>query len=118
MSGPVTFAAPSATRGQIRQLVVGLVALPLTLLPFVGYANLTPEGRLVRDRAAVALSPPTLPRLSDALRETAASIAPRYEGAVMALAYHGIGSASDGEGGFVISPNGSASTSPRSGLRA
>ncbi|CAA9237982.1 MAG: hypothetical protein AVDCRST_MAG10-1452 [uncultured Acidimicrobiales bacterium] len=104
MTAPVSFAAPVATRSQIRQLVVGLVALPLTLLPFVGYANLTPEGRLVRDRAVVAISPPTLPRLSEALRQAAASTAPRYEGAVMALAYHGIGSASDGEGGFVISP--------------
>ena len=104
MSAPVSFAAPGATRGPIRQLVVGLAALPLTLLPFVGYANLTPEGRLVRDRALVALSPPTLPRLSDGIRAAAASTAPRYDGAVMALAYHGIGSASDGEGGFVISP--------------
>jgi peptidoglycan/xylan/chitin deacetylase (PgdA/CDA1 family) len=70
-------------RTQVRQLMVGLMALPLTAVPFVAYANLTPEGRLVRDRAIVA--------------------APRYEGAVMALAYHGIGSASDSEGGFVVS---------------
>ena len=104
MSVPLSLPAPGATRAQVRQLVVGLVALPLTLLPFVGYANLTPEGRLVRDRAIVALSPPTLPRLSDGLRAAAASTAPRYDGAVMALAYHGIGSASDGEGGFVVSP--------------
>ena len=104
MTAPMSFAGPIATRAQIRQLVVGLVALPLTLLPFVGYANLTPEGRLVRDRAVVAISPPTLPRLSEALRQAAVSTAPRYEGAVMALAYHGIGSASDGEGGFVVSP--------------
>ena len=91
-------------RSQLRQLIAGLLALPLTAVPFIGYANLTPEGRLVRDRALVALKPPSLPTLSTAQREAAAGAAPRYQGAVMALAYHGIGSASDGEGGFVVSP--------------
>jgi peptidoglycan/xylan/chitin deacetylase (PgdA/CDA1 family) len=94
----------TATGRQVRQLLVGLVALPLTALPFVGYANLTPEGRLVRDRAIVTLSPPTLPQLPAHVREAAAATAPRYDNAVMALAYHGIGSAADGEGGFVVSP--------------
>ena len=94
----------SATGRQVRQLVVGLFALPLTALPFVGYANLTPEGRLVRDRAMVTLAPPTLPRLPAGVVHAAAATAPRYDGAVMALAYHGIGSASDSEGGFVVSP--------------
>jgi peptidoglycan/xylan/chitin deacetylase (PgdA/CDA1 family) len=95
--------AVAAARHQVRQLVFGLAALPLTALPFVGYANLTPEGRLVRDRAMVALSPPSLPKLSLRAHNAAAGVAPRYEGAVMALAYHGIGSASDSEGGFVVS---------------
>ena len=93
----------TATGRQVRQLLVGLVALPLTALPFVGYAHLTPEGRLVRDRAMVTVSPPTLPELSAGARSAAAATAPRYDNAVMALAYHGIGSASDGEGGFVVS---------------
>ena len=91
------------TRAQVRQLVVGLVALPLTVLPFVAYLNMTPEGRLVRDRALVALAPPSLPTLSAEQRAAAVAAAPRYDNAVMALAYHGIGSAGDGEGGFVIS---------------
>ena len=90
-------------RSQVRQLMVGLMALPLTALPFVAYANLTPEGRLVRDRAIVALAPPTLPTLTPRAVEAATAAAPRYEGGVMALAYHGIGSASDSEGGFVVS---------------
>lgn len=90
-------------RNQVRQLMVGLTALPLTALPFVAYANLTPEGRLVRDRAIVALAPPTLPTLTPRAVDAAVASAPRYEGAVMALAYHGIGSASDSEGGFVVS---------------
>lgn len=91
-------------RNPLRQLVLGLVALPLTALPFVAYANLTPEGRLVRDRAVVALAPPTLPRLPAGVLNAAAASAPHYDGAVMALAYHGIGSSSDSEGGFVVSP--------------
>ena len=91
-------------RNQVRQLMVGLMALPLTAVPFVAYANLTPEGRLVRDRAIVALAPPTLPTLTPRAVTAATTAAPRYEGAVMALAYHGIGSASDSEGGFVVSP--------------
>jgi peptidoglycan/xylan/chitin deacetylase (PgdA/CDA1 family) len=94
----------TSPRHQMRQLMVGLMALPLTAVPFVAYANLTPEGRLVRDRAIVALAPPTLPTLTPRAIEAAAGAAPRYEGAVMALAYHGIGSASDSEGGFVVSP--------------
>ena len=88
----------------LRQLLVGLVALPLSVLPFVAYANLTPEGRLVRDKALVAISPPTLPRLSAAERDAVRAHAPRYQGGVMVLAYHGIGSGSDAEGGFVVSP--------------
>ena len=93
-----------AAASSVRQLVIGLLALPLSALPLVGYLNLTPEGRLVRDRAMVALFRPTLPKLTAAQQRAAAEAAPRYQGAVMALAYHGIGSASDAEGGFVISP--------------
>jgi peptidoglycan/xylan/chitin deacetylase (PgdA/CDA1 family) len=88
------------------QLITGLLVLPLSVLPFVGYATFTPEGRLVRDRAVVAVAPPSLPRLSSAQRAAVALRAPRYDGGVMALAYHGIGSGSDGDGRggrFVIS---------------
>jgi peptidoglycan/xylan/chitin deacetylase (PgdA/CDA1 family) len=92
-----------SNRPTIRQIVVGLVALPLSALPFVGYLTLTPEGRLVRDKVMVSISPPRLPELSDAAEARIESIAPRYNGGVMVLAYHGIGS-SDAEGGFVISP--------------
>ncbi len=88
----------------LHQLVTGLVALPLSLLPFVGYLSLTPEGRLVRDRALVAMWPPSLPTLTARQVSAASEAAPTYNGSVMALAYHGIGSASDAEGGFVISP--------------
>lgn len=97
------FTAVSPSRRQLRQTIVGLIALPLSMLPFIAYGTFTPEGRLVRDRAIVALHPPKLPELSSVQIESIAGSAPRYSDAVMVLAYHGIGS-SDAEGGFVISP--------------
>lgn len=92
-----------ASRAQVRQLIIGLVALPLTALPFIAYMTYTPEGRLVRDRALIAVSPPRLPTLAPETLAAIAAVSPRFDGKVMALAYHGIGSASDGEGGFVLS---------------
>ncbi|MBA3349108.1 MAG: polysaccharide deacetylase family protein [Actinobacteria bacterium] len=92
-------------KSRTRQLIVGILALPLSLLPFFGYLNLTPEGRSVRDRVEVALVPPELPRLSRDQAAEAARNAPRYRGAVMLLAYHGVGSTSDAEGGFIVSPD-------------
>lgn len=89
---------------RLRQLIAGLLAFPLSVLPFIAYATMTPEGRLVRDKVLVAISRPVLPALALAQRKAAAAAAPRYEGAVMTLVYHGLGSGSDGEGGTVISP--------------
>ncbi len=93
-------------RAQLRQLVVGLLALPLSAVPFAAYGTFTPEGRLVRDRVRVALTPPVLSELTAAEEKAARAAAPRYSDKVMALVYHGIGSGSDadGKGGFVISP--------------
>ena len=90
-------------RPGVRQFIVGLVAIPLSALPFVAYLTMTPEGRLVRDKVSVVLSPPRLPQVTDRTAARMAGIAPRYSRGVMVLAYHGIGS-SDAEGGFVISP--------------
>ena len=89
---------------RLRQWVIGVLAFPLSALPFLAYGTLTPEGRLVRDKMLVALSRPVLPALAAVQRHAASKAAPRYEGAVMTLVYHGLGSASDGEGGTVISP--------------
>jgi biofilm PGA synthesis lipoprotein PgaB len=98
----------SREQAQFGQMLIGLLAIPLSVLPFLAYGTFTPEGRLVRDRVRVALSPPHLPKLTEAQQRTAAQAAPRYAGKVMALAYHGIGSGSDGESGgddrFAISP--------------
>ena len=94
-------------RAQLRQFVIGLVALPLSAVPFVAYGTFTPEGRLVRDRVLVAFSPPVLPKLTHGQEKAARDLAPRYEGKVMSLAYHGVGAGSgdsDGSGGFVVSP--------------
>jgi peptidoglycan/xylan/chitin deacetylase (PgdA/CDA1 family) len=93
-------------RAQLRQFVIGLVALPLSAVPFVAYGTFTPEGRLVRDRVLVAFSPPTLPHLTLSQEKAARDLAPRYEGKVMSLVYHGVGSGSgdsDGRGGFTVS---------------
>lgn len=86
----------------IRQIVIGIALLPLSVLPFLAYLTWTPEGRLVRDKALVAINPPVLPAATDA--QIAHGDVPAYQGAVMVLAYHGLGSASDAEGGYVLSP--------------
>ncbi|HYX44977.1 MAG TPA: hypothetical protein VE760_08035, partial [Acidimicrobiales bacterium] len=92
-------AAPVSARRGLRQTIVGLFALPLSVLPFVAYGTLTPEGNLVRDRVVVRISPPSLPKLSAGQKAAARARAPRFSGGAVALAYHGIGSASaDGEG--------------------
>jgi peptidoglycan/xylan/chitin deacetylase (PgdA/CDA1 family) len=86
-----------------RQLLIGLLLIPASLLPFVAYAALTPEGRLLRDKAELALSPPELGSV-DALRGDVAGAIPMYRDAVMPLVYHGVGSSSSGEGDFAVSP--------------
>ena len=104
MSATATPTAAQSGRRQFRQMLIGLVALPLSVIPFLAYGMFTPEGRILRDRLIVAVSPPQLPELSPAQQEEAAAGAPRYSGKVMALVYHGVGSISDAEGGFVVSP--------------
>lgn len=103
----MSFPGRSPERGQRRQVLAGLLAMPLSALPFVAYGTFIPEGRLVRDRMVVAVAPPELPQLAAWRRLALEATAPHYEGRVMVLAYHGIGShgASDGEGGFVVSPS-------------
>jgi peptidoglycan/xylan/chitin deacetylase (PgdA/CDA1 family) len=78
--------------------------LPLTLLPFVAYFNLTEQGALVWERFKVELSPPTLPIVSRADMAWIRGHGPHYTGAVALLLYHGIGSGTDGDGGYTTSP--------------
>ncbi len=85
------------------QRVVGLVMLPLSLLPFVLYFRGTPEGRLLWTRATIDFSPPTLPKMTAADARRLARHAPHYWGGVAVLVYHGIGTSTDAEGRFSLS---------------
>lgn len=87
-----------------RQLLVGLAVLPVSVLPLAAYASWTPQGQLLADRISVRLAPPHLPELSAAETRALRGIVPRYEGRVMPLVYHGVGSATAAEGDLAISP--------------
>src|SRR5438270_8695020 len=90
-------------RRRARQRLMGLLALPLSMLPFVAYFRLTPEGELLWSRARVAVAPPHLPSLSAADARWARSHAPAYAGGVAVLVYHGVGSNGD-ESRFAVTP--------------
>jgi peptidoglycan/xylan/chitin deacetylase (PgdA/CDA1 family) len=92
-------------RASRRQLLIGLLVIPLSLLPFAAYAALTPEGRLLKDKAELALAPPELGSLDGALQAQVEDAIPMYRNAVMPLVYHGVGSTSSAEGKYVVSPD-------------
>ena len=87
-----------------RELLAGLLAIPLSLLPFLAYGSWTPEGRLLADKIEIRFSPPSLPELTRSEVRALREEAPRYEGHVMPLVYHGVGSEPSGEGDLVVSP--------------
>lgn len=93
-------------RSPLRQTLVGLLMLPLTLVPFGLYFGNTQEGRVVWAKVSTRIAPPEPPALTAAERSRARELAPRYEGAVALLAYHGLGSGPEGEGpaDLTISP--------------
>lgn len=91
-------------RAGARQLLLGLLLVPLSVLPFVAYGTWTPEGRFLTDRISAQLDPPEVPVLDAAQRAQARALAAPYSGSVLPLVYHGIGSTSDAEGGLVVSP--------------
>jgi peptidoglycan/xylan/chitin deacetylase (PgdA/CDA1 family) len=82
---------------------MGLLALPLSVLPFAAYFRMTPEGELLWSRARVRVAPPRLPTLSAADRRWAMAHAPSYDGEAAVLVYHGVGSRGD-ESQFAITP--------------
>ena len=92
------------TRASRRQLIIGLIVLPLSLLPFVAYGTMTPEGRLLKDKAELAVAPPELGSIGG-LRAGLDGAIPMYRNAVMPLVYHGVGSTSSEEGDFAVSPD-------------
>ena len=49
-----------------RRAVIGLLAFPVSMLPFVAYAQLTPQGALLSAIIHEALLPPKLPQYSPA----------------------------------------------------
>lgn len=96
MSGPA--------RGRRNRLRTGLLALPLSILPFVAYGTWTPQGRHLADRIHVTIAPPSLPELDAATRAELRALAPRYGGQVLPLVYHGVGSETAAEGDTAVSP--------------
>lgn len=88
---------------RVRQRLVGLLALPLSLLPFAAYFGFTGEGGLLWSRVRVAVAKPHLPSLSSADQRWARGHAPSYTGGVAVLVYHGVGSRGD-ESAFSITP--------------
>lgn len=86
-----------------RQALVGLLALPLSILPFVAYAEFTPEGTLLYAKIHEAVAPPQLPHYDAATVAAMRARAPHWSGLAAVLVYHGIG-ASSPEQRFTISP--------------
>src|SRR5690606_757872 len=96
--------AAGGMRATTRQLLIGLLAIPVSLLPFLAYGAWTPEGRLLADKIEVRFSPPSLPELDADEAAALRDAAPSYEGHVMPLVYHGVGSGTAAEGDLAISP--------------
>jgi peptidoglycan/xylan/chitin deacetylase (PgdA/CDA1 family) len=90
--------------GRVRPILIGLLLIPLSMLPFLGYSRWTPEGRFLTDRISARLDPPHVPVLDEHERAEARAAAASYTGAVMPLVYHGIGSTTDGEGSYALTP--------------
>ena len=88
-----------------RQLLIGALAIPLSLLPFVAYASWTPQGHHLADEIRIRFDPPELPELDPRTVEELRELAPHYEGRVLPLVYHGVGSGDTAaEGDLSLSP--------------
>ncbi|HEX2076007.1 MAG TPA: polysaccharide deacetylase family protein [Geodermatophilus sp.] len=88
-------------RRPLRQFLVGVLAIPLSMVPLVAYGQLTAEGRLLAAQAQVQLAPPSLPELTDAQAARYAASAPSWSGRAAVLVYHGLG-AGNGEQRFSV----------------
>lgn len=91
-------------RRRRRQQIIGLLVLPLSLLPFVAYFAHTAEGQVLWTRTRLGFTRPELPTLDPDDVEYVAKTVPHYEGGVAVLVYHGVGSAPDGESEQTMSP--------------
>lgn len=84
-------------RTKAGRTMIGLLAIPASVLPFLLYATMTAEGQLLADKVRVAIDPPDLPTLSAAEVEEIRAVAPDYSGSAAVLVYHGLGSSVEGE---------------------
>jgi poly-beta-1,6-N-acetyl-D-glucosamine N-deacetylase len=86
-----------------RQALIGLLAIPLSTVPFLAYAKYTPQGSLLAARIHVAIAPPHLPVFTRSAVAGMRADAPRWSGRVAVLVYHGMG-ASTGEQSLSMPP--------------
>ena len=99
-------AHPADRPAWLRQTLVGLVMLPLSLVPFAAYLTTTAEGRLLARRADVTINDPTLPHIPRGEATWIVENAPDYDDEVAVLVYHGIGESSiDDEAGQTLTPD-------------
>ena len=84
------------------QAIVGLLMLPISLIPFALYFHNTAEGKLLWTRATLRYFPPHLPEVRVAATSPNGGFQP-YRDAVATLVYHGIGTTTDAEGQFSLS---------------
>jgi peptidoglycan/xylan/chitin deacetylase (PgdA/CDA1 family) len=82
-----------------KQALIGLAAIPVSVLPFVAYAQLTPAGGLLAAKIHVAVAPPQLPEYGAAEKAGMHAGAPRWSGRVAVLVYHGMGATSAEQSG-------------------
>jgi peptidoglycan/xylan/chitin deacetylase (PgdA/CDA1 family) len=89
----------------LRETILGLVMIPLSVVPIWFYVTKTSDGYLMYLRARYALAPPSTPHLSQDQYRLARAVSREHEVGVAVLLYHGIGRASTDGGGsrFVIS---------------
>jgi peptidoglycan/xylan/chitin deacetylase (PgdA/CDA1 family) len=78
-----------------RQALVGLLALPLSLLPFWAYSQFTPQGGLLAAQVEVAVAPPHLPEYDAATLADLRVQAPQWSGLAAVLVYHGMGASGE-----------------------
>jgi peptidoglycan/xylan/chitin deacetylase (PgdA/CDA1 family) len=100
-----TNTAPRENEPQVglRQTIIGVLLLPLSLAPFIAYFNFTSEGALLWARVRTTIWAPQLPAFDAEEATWISEHRPSYENAVALLVWHGIGAGSDGDGGFSIS---------------
>jgi peptidoglycan/xylan/chitin deacetylase (PgdA/CDA1 family) len=102
--GPKTEGRSNHARIGLRQTIIGLLLLPLSLAPFIAYFKFTSEGALLWAKVRTTLWTPELRPLTESDAAWISEHRPSFNDAVALLVWHGIGARGDGDGGFSISP--------------